>query len=186
MHVYALTGAGSWRIWGEAVKSGYFLSLFKFLCYGHRSLDLASLRRSVLSSEYNLTLSIMSILFLISLLFGHYIGDYTHLSTAKMLAAKRVGSPLLPILEHAMAHTILMSIVFAFFLNDVKFGSGLFFIFLGIELASHFAIDVLKGKCNIWFPQAAYPTNKSHWYIFGFDQFLHQLVIALIWWVAIR
>ncbi len=40
--------------------------------------------------------------------------------------------------------------------------------------------DVLKGKCNVWFPSAANPANKLHWILFGFDQFLHAVVIILM------
>src|SRR5690606_26867796 len=46
-----------------------------------------------------------------------------------------------------------------------------------LQLVSHFAIDVWKGKMNVWFPFLADPTNKFHWYIFGFDQYLHALII---------
>ena len=49
-----------------------------------------------------------------------------------------------------------------------------------IELISHFIIDIWKGRMNVWFPKLQNPATKLHWYIFGFDQFLHQLVIIFI------
>ena len=115
------------------------------------------------------------ILLLILLNIAHFLGDYTHLSTAEMLQAKRIGSPLFPIFLHAITHTVLFGIVLWYFTDTITR-----FICLGIELISHFAIDVLKGKLNVWFPSLSNPANKFHWYVFGLDQFAHQLIIILI------
>ena len=105
---------------------------------------------------------------------AHYIGDYTHLSTNWMLNAKSKGTPLLPIFVHALTHAILFSLViFAIHgIDDVL-------LVFSIQLLSHFAIDVLKGKLNVWIPTVSKPMNRSHWYIFGLDQFLHQSIIIL-------
>lgn len=107
----------------------------------------------------------------------HWAGDYTHLSTAEMLGAKRLGKPLTPIFAHATVHFILMFIVvFPASLNE----PGTMILVLLIQLISHFLIDVLKGRLNGWFPRLSDPSNKFHWWIFGIDQFLHQSVIILM------
>ena len=113
---------------------------------------------------------------LLSLLFCHFLGDFTHLSTNWMLKAKKLGEPLFPIFCHASVHAILMIIVL--FLFNISLTKIILLFF--IELISHFIIDVLKGKLNVWSPNLANPINKFHWYIFGFDQFLHIVTILFI------
>jgi len=117
-------------------------------------------------------------LLLILLNIAHYLGDYTHLSTKSMLEAKRKGSPLIPIWCHAMMHTFLFALILWAYNSDSKYWT--IQLCLSIELISHFVIDVLKGKLNVWFPSVSNPMNKSHWYIFGLDQLMHQLIIILI------
>lgn len=127
----------------------------------------------------------MQVSLLISLLISHYIGDYTHLSTKEMLDAKRIGRPYKPIADHALVHTVIMCLVCAIFISKTNRANPAttLYIVCAIEFFSHFFIDVLKGKCNVWFPAVSQPQNKSHWYIFGFDQLLHQIAIVAIWWV---
>jgi len=121
---------------------------------------------------------------LIFLFIAHYIGDYSHLSTNWMLSAKRIGKPYLPIAAHALAHACLMTFICNIYtalpMMNYKY-DNCDSVFL-IQLSTHFAIDVLKGKCNVWFPSFANPANKAHWYVFGFDQLLHQIVIIGIWY----
>ena len=118
----------------------------------------------------------MNTTILIGLLICHYLADYTHLSTAWMLDAKRFGKPLFPIFIHASFHAMLMSLVLGWFI-----GFGNIWAYLVIlQWVSHFLIDVWKGRMNVWFPSLRNPANKQHWYIFGFDQLLHQLVIVLM------
>lgn len=119
----------------------------------------------------------MNIALLILLFACHYICDYSHLSMDFMLKAKRIGKPLHPIFLHALVHTVAMSVVVIFFASDVK----VFSIVMVLQLLSHFLIDVLKGKLNVWLPIVSNPANKSHWYIFGADQLLHQLVIVIMY-----
>ncbi len=104
----------------------------------------------------------------------HWLGDFTHLSTNWMLNAKKLGTPLLPILVHAGIHT-------ALFFSAVFYFHGLDKAILAaeIQLPTHFWIDVLKGKMNALFPSLQDPANKFHWWMFGFDQCLHQIVILL-------
>lgn len=122
----------------------------------------------------------MEPLLLILLFVCHYLADYTHLSTPDMLAAKRVGYPYYPIFTHAAIHASLMHTVIAFYgvSNIVLLSCSL------LQLSSHFIIDVLKGKMNVWFPSVANPANKEHWYIFGLDQLLHHCVIVAMWYIA--
>jgi hypothetical protein len=111
---------------------------------------------------------------LIALFICHFLADYTHLSTAWMLNAKRLGKPLYPIFTHAFIHASLMLV-----LLDLVFGFSGFKLaaLFGFQLITHFLIDVWKGRMNGWFPTLQSPANKWHWIVFGFDQLLHALVI---------
>jgi hypothetical protein len=111
----------------------------------------------------------------------HWIGDFSPLSTAWMLKAKSIGKPLLPILVHSSVHGLLMGIALVFFIPIEHV-----FLLVVIQIASHFCIDVWKGKMNIWFPFMANPTNKYYWLLLGFDQMLHQSVIVLMVHYAIQ
>ncbi len=111
---------------------------------------------------------------LIGLFICHFLADYTHLSTAWMLNAKRLGKPLYPIFTHAFAHASLMLVLLALVFGFSGFKLAALF---GFQLITHFLIDVWKGRMNGWFPALQSPTNKWHWIVFGFDQLLHALVI---------
>ena len=111
---------------------------------------------------------------LIGLFICHFLADYTHLSTAWMLNAKRLGKPLYPIFTHAFIHASLMLVLLALFFGLSGFKLAELFLF---QLITHFLIDVWKGKMNSWFPTLQSPANKWHWIIFGLDQLLHALVI---------
>lgn len=117
---------------------------------------------------------------LILLFICHFLADYTHLSTAWMLNAKKSGTPLFPIFCHALVHSVLMTLVLIFY---VDFTSA---ILLGLfQLGAHFLIDVWKGKMNSWFTFIQSPENKWHWIIFGLDQLLHALVIIKMFELAV-
>ena len=109
---------------------------------------------------------------LIGLFICDFLADYTHLSTAWMLNAKRLGTPLFPIFVHAFVHMFIM----AAFLSVIGLKDELYFL-MPFQLITHFLIDVWKGKMNSWFPSLQSPANKWHWIIFGLDQLLHALVI---------
>lgn len=124
---------------------------------------------------------------LITLFICHWMADYTHLSTTWMLNAKRFGKPLLPIFFHALIHSILMCFCLEIYFYNIldnynPFEKSLTLIYklFIFQLMTHFIIDVLKGRVNVWIPTAANPGNKLHWYIFGFDQLLHAIVIILM------
>ncbi len=111
---------------------------------------------------------------LLALFFCHFLADYTHLSTPTMLAAKKLGTPIRPIYNHATMHGILM--LMAMWL--LTSGDNHLICFLALfQIGTHFLIDVWKGKMNKWFPSLQNPANKWHWIVFGFDQFLHAVVI---------
>jgi hypothetical protein len=110
---------------------------------------------------------------LIGLFICHFLADYTHLSTAWMLNAKRFGKPLFPIFIHAAMHTMLMSLVLGWFIGFTNDWAYLVIF----QWVTHFLIDVWKGRMNGWFPSLQSPVNKWHWIVFGFDQLLHALVI---------
>ena len=113
------------------------------------------------------------------LLICHLIADFSPLSTAWMLRAKSTGSPLFPIFVHAGVHALLMLVVLFFFIP-----TALAFKLAAFQWISHFAIDVCKGKMNVFFPIVTNPEDKRFWMLFGFDQFLHQSVIlAMVWFI---
>jgi hypothetical protein len=113
---------------------------------------------------------------LILLFICHWLADYTHLSTVRMLNAKRLGKPFGPIAEHALVHSLLMSFVLLPFIGYTPLWSCLVIF----QFLTHFSIDVWKGRMNGWFPALQSPANKWHWIIFGFDQLLHAIVIILM------
>lgn len=122
----------------------------------------------------------MKIELLIGLFICHFLADYTHLSTAWMLNAKRLGKPLFPILVHASVHGLLMFLVMNFLGVHI-----LLCLILGLlQIASHACIDLLKGKMNGWFPLLQDNSNKWHWVVFGLDQTLHYTVIAIMAYYA--
>jgi hypothetical protein len=119
----------------------------------------------------------MNNIFLVLTLFlAHYLGDFTHLSTPKMLEAKRFADKKMPILAHAFVHAILQAFVFAVFGFSVNAVASSFFA----HLFFHFCIDVWKGKMNANFEILQNPAKKPHWYIFGLDQFFHQVTILIV------
>jgi hypothetical protein len=116
----------------------------------------------------------MNYLLLIGLFFCHFLADYTPLSTPTMLAAKKLGTPLYPILNHGFVHGLLMGLVLLFYTDNHDLWYGLF----AFQVISHTLIDTLKGRMNGWFPALQSPANPWHWVVFGFDQFLHAAVIV--------
>ena len=114
---------------------------------------------------------------LLLLFLCHFLCDYTHLSTAWMLKAKQFGKPLGPIFTHAFVHASLMLVVLSLVFGI--HGWLLAFLF-AFQLITHFAIDVMKGRMNGWFPPLQSPMNKWHWIVFGADQYLHTIVIIIM------
>ena len=119
----------------------------------------------------------------IGLLFCHFLGDYTHLSTNWMLSAKRLGKPLFPIFCHATVHaTLQFGFIYGWLcilLGRILPLYNIFRRLFLLQLIPHFLIDDWKGRMNGWFSSLQNPINKWHWIIFGFDQFLHIAVIYI-------
>lgn len=122
----------------------------------------------------------------ISLFFCHFIADFTPLSTAWMLKAKRFGTPLFPIFCHALVHATLMAFVIELYMLYTRIGYNAFELKFTIvdalflfQLLSHFIIDILKGKANLMLPKCRDQINYPYhfWMLFGADQFLHATVI---------
>lgn len=115
---------------------------------------------------------ILFVITLVALNICHWMGDFTHLSTAWMLNAKWLGKPIGPIFAHALVHATLMFLVVL-----ILHGYVAAVITYFIQLITHFLIDLLKGRLNGWFPKLQDIKNKFHWWVFGGDQFAHQMVI---------
>ena len=126
---------------------------------------------------YNMQTKILIVLFIC-----HWLADYTHLSTSWMLNAKRLGKPIYPIFIHATVHATLMILALNLIFGIT--GNLLIGLFV-LQLSTHFLIDLWKGRMNSWFPDLQSPANKWHWIVFGFDQYLHALVIIIMSMYAI-
>jgi len=113
----------------------------------------------------------------LALFFCHWMADFSPLSTDWMLKAKQVGKPLFPIFVHACVHGLLMLGIFVAFFPS-KMSEWIWLI--GLQIVSHFLIDVWKGKMNAWFPVLSDPTNKWNWFVFGMDQYLHATIIVFM------
>lgn len=113
---------------------------------------------------------------LICLFVCHWLADYTPLSTRSMLKAKATGEPWFPIMLHGATHGTLMSLVVLLFTQDIMLGVFAC-TFQGL---THWGIDTLKGRCNVYFPAVKDTTKYFHWIVFGLDQLLHAVVILFI------
>lgn len=113
---------------------------------------------------------------LIALFFCHFLADFTQLSRPWMLKAKATGEIGFAILAHAAVHAVLMTAVIGVYCFQFDVMAYAFLI----QFASHFAIDVWKGKMNLWVPKVKDTTKYPHWILFGFDQFLHAYFIITI------
>jgi hypothetical protein len=121
-------------------------------------------------------------LLLIALFLCHYLADYTPLSRPYMLKAKRFGTPLSPILSHAGVHSVLMWAALLAFGVSLEVANCLALV----QWFSHFGIDWLKGRLNVWFFSLTDATKPAHWAVFGADQLAHSLVILLMWYAVMH
>lgn len=108
------------------------------------------------------------------LLIGHFLGDFTRLSTPSMLSAKAVGRPLGPILAHAAVHSglVVLAVVLV-----VRPAPGLLLLAAAAELASHFAVDLARGRLMGRHPRLGDPASGAFWTLLGLDQLAHGLVL---------
>jgi ABC-type transport system involved in Fe-S cluster assembly fused permease/ATPase subunit len=123
-------------------------------------------------------------IYLICLFLSHYIFDYGYSITPKMIKAKSIGSPILPIMKHAGLHTIGISLVITLF----TYNSDIYFLNLILGsfamFCTHTFIDVMKGRIGSKYKRLSNPSDPLHWHFFALDQFLHTLVIILIYFTT--
>jgi len=111
------------------------------------------------------------------LLLAHYLGDFTPLSTSRMLEAKAAGGPVSPIASHAGVQTLLVALIVAV---ASGFDLRLVAAVVAIEFVTHFVIDLTRARLGVRFPQLRDPTNREFWWALGLDQLAHALVLVLI------
>ena len=118
-----------------------------------------------------------AVLLLLGLFFGHFLGDFTHLATARMHNAKANGGPLFDIAGHAAVHGILVGLVVALL------AAPAWTIILGavvIELVTHFGLDAARARLGRRYSALNDPRGRTFWYVLGFDQFAHGLVLVAL------
>lgn len=114
---------------------------------------------------------------LLALLFAHFLGDFTPLATARMQEAKAAGRPLKPIAGHAAVHGLLVT------LAVVGFGGTPWTLVAGaagLEFATHFLIDTVRGRLGGRVPALGDPRRSLYWTLLGLDQFAHGVVLVAI------
>lgn len=109
------------------------------------------------------------------LLVGHFLGDFTPLSTPRMLEAKARGGPLLPIAAHAAVHAVLTGAVV---LVVVRPGLELAGLAVGIQFASHLALDGLRARLGVKIRSFGDPANNAFWTALGLDQLAHAVILV--------
>ena len=120
-------------------------------------------------------------LLLVALLVCHYLADFC-LTMPVMIRAKADGKNLPPIVLHAAIHAVLMGLCL------LVYGTGwqMLLVLMMIELVSHSVLDISKAKISNRFPYWSDNRHKAYWILYGFDQLLHQMVVILIWQLAIH
>lgn len=116
----------------------------------------------------------MSYPLLLGLFFCHFLADFTPLSSPWMLRAKENGAPLFPIFIHASVHGVLMlALLLLFFSYEIS----AIVIVIGLQVLSHFCIDVLKGRVSAVFLFLKSNQSKGYWVAMGADQYLHASIL---------
>ena len=116
-------------------------------------------------------------LLLAVLMAGHFLGDYTGLSTPKMLEAKSSAKSPGWILMHAGVHSVLVGVAVAVIAAP---GWSVVSVAAAIQFLTHFAIDALRAWLGVRRPRLRDPDSKSFWYVLGLDQLAHGLVLVAI------
>lgn len=118
-----------------------------------------------------------AVLLLLGLFFGHFLGDFTHLATARMHHAKSNGGPLLDIAGHAAVHGALVAVVVAALAAPAW---SIVAAAAAIELVTHFALDASRARLGKRYSILNDPRARHFWYALGFDQFAHGLVLVAL------
>lgn len=110
-----------------------------------------------------------------ALLVAHFLGDFTPLATARMQDAKAIGTPLGPIVVHAMIHAILVAVAVALAAAP---GWAMVGAAAAIEFGTHLGIDWTRGKVGAAIPELADSGDPEFWTALGLDQLAHGLVLV--------
>ena len=109
---------------------------------------------------------------------AHYLGDFTPLSTGRMLEAKAAGGPISLIASHAGVHAILLGVVVT---AATGFEARLIGAVVAIEFLTHLAIDLARGRLGARVPKIRDSSNRAFWWVLGLDQLAHAIVLL---WIA--
>lgn len=109
------------------------------------------------------------------LLLGHFLGDFTPLSTPRMLEAKANGGPIAPIAAHAAVHAVLTGIAV---LAIARPAPGLVATAVGIQFLTHLALDGGRAWIGVRRPALNDPATNAFWTALGLDQLSHALVLV--------
>lgn len=112
---------------------------------------------------------------LIFLFVGHFLGDFTRLTTARMLEAKLTGSPIGPIALHALIHAVLVGLAVAAIARPVPM---LILAAVTIEFWTHLGLDWFRGKMSVRHPALGDPNQRVFWTALGLDQLAHAMVLV--------
>ncbi|MDX1578077.1 MAG: DUF3307 domain-containing protein [Gemmatimonadota bacterium] len=111
------------------------------------------------------------------LLVAHYLGDFSPLASARMQSAKAGNGSQIWILAHAGVHAALVLAAVAV----VSRSPSLLLAAAGIEFGTHLFLDVTKMRLSRRSVALRDPTRAPFWYLHGFDQLIHGLVLV---WIA--
>ncbi len=109
------------------------------------------------------------------LLVGHFLGDFTPLSTERMREAKQKGRPVGPIALHAMVHAVLAGVAVGAVARPLPL---LLFGAVAIEFWTHLGIDWLRGRLSVRFPTIGDTNERAFWTVLGLDQLAHALILV--------
>lgn len=118
-----------------------------------------------------------ALILLIVLLAAHYLGDFTHLLTPRMLEAKATGRSLSWIGVHAGVHTLLLGAAVALIARPP---GALLLLAAILQFVTHFVIDTGRARICVRFPSCATTDSDAYWYLLGLDQLLHAIVLVAI------
>jgi hypothetical protein len=111
------------------------------------------------------------------LLVGHFLGDFTQLSTQRMQEAKRRGTPIGPIALHALVHAVLVGIAVVAIVRPVPM---LILAAVSIEFWTHLGVDWFRGRMSARHPALGDEDQRIFWTALGLDQLAHVLVLLVI------
>ncbi len=111
------------------------------------------------------------------LLVGHFLGDFTPLSTPRMQEAKLTGSPIGPIALHALMHAVVVGIAVVAIIRPTPL---LILAAVAIEFWTHLGVDWFRGRMSARSPALRDHDQSVFWTALGLDQLAHVLVLLII------